>query len=163
MYAEDRLMSWGRGLDCTVQYPDRKDTRVPKMAIKLMFWAPGVENFVDSGGDWKAFPGVQTLISTSASGFILINNVELRKDAPDGGAALFGKVYTGDIITIYEEPNNGAFLKFEIEVLFGDSARRRPETEKGFQVQKEVVYYHRMKDHASIRSTAARIGQEATR
>src|SRR5262249_7345281 len=85
---EGRLTSWGRGIDCTVQYPDAKDTRIPKYAMKITFWASGMEAHVEGGGDWTELPGVRTVLSTSASGCILVNDVELRKESPSGDAAL---------------------------------------------------------------------------
>jgi hypothetical protein len=49
---EKRLNVWGRGIDCTVPYGDKRDTRVPKYALKITFWAPGVEKHEEKGGDW---------------------------------------------------------------------------------------------------------------
>jgi len=152
---EDRLTIWGRGIDCTLPYADRKDTRIPQYAMKINFWAPGMEKFVQEGGDWTQLPGVRTLISTSASKSIWINDVELRKETPDGEATLFGQLYVGDIITIYDSPA-GEFLKFKVEITFGDSARPRPESEHGFVLQQERQYHQRaMKERESMRASRA--------
>ncbi|KAK5056699.1 hypothetical protein LTR84_012231 [Exophiala bonariae] len=154
---EDRLTSWGRGIDCTVPYPDRKDTRIPKYAMKITFWAPGIEKFILDGGDWTQSPGVRTLISTSASKSILVNGVQLQKETINGEAALFGQLYTDDIITIFDF--NDGFLKFKVEITFGDSARPRPESERGFLIQQERQYHQRaMKERESMR--ASRAGSE---
>lgn len=154
---EDRLTSWGRGIDCTVPYSDRKDTRIPKYAMKIIFWAPGMEKFIQDGGDWTQSPGVRTLISTSASKSIWVNDVQLRKETPDGEAALFGQLYTDDVVTIYD--SHDGFLKFKVEITFGDSARRRPEHEHGFVFQEERQHHQRaMKERESMR--ASRAGSE---
>ncbi|KIX01480.1 uncharacterized protein Z518_09206 [Rhinocladiella mackenziei CBS 650.93] len=149
---EARFTSWGRGIDCTNQHRDVKDTRIPKYAMKITFWAPGMEVHVDRGGDWTELPGVRTVLATSASGCIWVNGVELRKESPAGDAALFGKLYTGDIITIYDDKNeNGEFLKLRVEITFGDSARARPKSEAGFIVQEERHHHQRMKERESMR------------
>lgn len=151
---EARFTSWGRGVDCTVRYPDSKDTRIPKYALKITFWAPGMEKHVEQGGDWTKIPGVRTVLATSASGCIYVNGVELRKESSDGDAALFGKIYTGDIITIYDGVN-GDFLKLRVEVTFGDSGRTRPANEAGFMVQEERHHHQRMKERESMRVSKA--------
>ncbi|KAJ9497174.1 Protein kinase protein rad53 [Exophiala xenobiotica] len=147
---EARLTSWGRGVDCTVRYSDLKDTRIPKYALKITFWAPGMEKHIEEGGDWTEIPGVRTILATSASGCIYINGVELRKESADGDAALFGKIYTGDLITIFDGPN-GDSLQLRVEITFGDSARHRPSKEAGFHVQEERHHHQRMKERESMR------------
>ncbi|KIW38423.1 uncharacterized protein PV06_09387 [Exophiala oligosperma] len=151
---EARFTSWGRGVDCTIRYPELKDTRIPKYALKITFWAPGMEKHVEQGGEWTKISGVRTVLATSASGCIYVNGVELRKESPDGDAALFGKIYTGDIITVYDGAN-GDFLKFRVEVTFGDSARTRPANEAGFIVQEERHHHQRMKERESMRISKA--------
>ncbi|KAH0848382.1 hypothetical protein AYO21_04408 [Fonsecaea monophora] len=147
---EARFILWGRGIDCTVKYPDTKDTRIPKFALKITFWAPGMEAHINRGNDWTALPGVRTLVATSASGSVFVNDVELRKESPSGDAALFGKLYTGDVITIFDN-GKGEFLKFKVEITFGDSARPRPTDEEGFIVQEERHHHQRMKERESMR------------
>ena len=155
---EDWFTMWGRGLDCTVQYPDRKDVRVPKYGIKMRFWAPGIEEHISKGGDWTKLAGIRTIVSTSASGAIYVNEVELRKETAKGDASLYGKVYTGDIIAVYDSLKDG-FLKFRVEIMYGDSARPRPADQAGFKVQKEVKYHQQMKEK-SMR--ASQDGNEAS-
>jgi serine/threonine protein kinase len=154
---EGRLTSWGRGVDCTVRHADVKDTRIPLYAVKIIFWAPGMERHVEQGGDWTGVSGVRTVLSTSASGCIWVNDVELRKESRTGDAALFGKLYTGDIITIFDD-QKGHFLKFCVEITFGDSARNRPAKEAGFVVQEERQHHQRMKERESMKMS--RVGSE---
>jgi serine/threonine protein kinase len=147
---EDRHTMWGRGENCTIRYKHTKDTRVPTFALKIYFWAPGMEAHVANGGTWTDVPGVRTLVSTSASKCIWINDVPLRKESANGDASLYGKLYTGDVITIYDN-DKGEFLKFKVEITFGDSARPRPTSEKGFVVQEERHHHQRMKERESMR------------
>ncbi|EXJ78024.1 CAMK protein kinase [Capronia epimyces CBS 606.96] len=156
---EGRFTSWGRGVDCTVQHLDTKDTRIPKYALKITFWAPGIEAHVERGGDWTQVPGIRTVLSTSASGCIWVNDVKLRKETRSGDAALFGKLYTGDVITIYDD-EEGQFLKFRVEIMFGDSARQRPKNEAGFIVQEERYHHRRMKERESMRISTVGNGVE---
>ncbi|EXJ88657.1 CAMK protein kinase [Capronia coronata CBS 617.96] len=147
---ERRFTSWGRGVDCTVQHADVKDTRIPKYAMKITYWAPGMEAHIEQGGDWTQLPGIRTILSTSASGCIWVNNVELRKESRTGDAALFGKLYTGDVITIYDD-GKAQYLKFRVEITFGDSARQRPKSEPDFVVLEERYHHRRMKERESMR------------
>lgn len=156
-----RVTTWGRGAWCSVRHPDGRDLRIPKTALKILFWAPGVEVFESPDGndtpgkDWTRFPGLQTIIATSASKCIWVNGVELKMKTPKKDAALYGKIYTGDIITIYKDSKDAEeFLKFEVEITFGDSARRRPPQEAGFQVRKETTNYHRYLLRESVRLRA---------
>ena len=109
--------------------------------MRIIFWAPGMEAHENTGGDWTEVPGIQTVISTSASAGILVNGVKLMEKAKDDDAALYGKIYTGDIVTIYESADRSTFLKFKVEITYGSSALERPEKEKPFQFHREKKYY----------------------
>ncbi|QGA18727.1 hypothetical protein EYB26_006412 [Talaromyces marneffei] len=133
---EDRMTSWGRGPLATLVYPDRMDTRIPAYAIEVTFWSPGIEPLISEGADWRDMPDVMTILSTKTRNRIWVNDVELRRGPTiDNGSEvwIFGKIYTGDIITIWQ--NGGKFLRFRCEIYHGDSARPRPESEKGFIVR----------------------------
>lgn len=133
---EGRMTSWGRGPLATFVYPDRMDTRIPAYAIEVTFWSPGLEVMIDEGADWLEVPDVMTILSTKTRNRIWVNDIELRRGPMmDNGSEvwIFGKIYTGDIITIWQ--NGGQYLKFRCEIYHGDSARPRPESEKGFIVR----------------------------
>jgi hypothetical protein len=132
-----------------VPYADKKDTRIPKYALKITFWAPGIEQHEKKGGDWTKYPGIRTVIATSASGSISVNGVELRKESANGEAALFGRLYTGDVITILQ--NKECFLRFVVEITFGDGARPRPDSQKGFVVEEERHHHQRVMKERSMR------------
>lgn len=139
-----RMTSWGRDKRCTIEYLDKQDTRIPKAALQITFWAPGVEAKDGHGDEWMMVPRICTMVSTSTSRCIWINDVELRAQSNDGDAALYGKIYTGDIVTIFKSQDpTQAFLKFRVEINYGDSAKYRPENEQGFQVQREMQHHRR--------------------
>lgn len=144
-----RSTLWGRGLHCNARYADPKDARVPKVGMKVVFYARGVEEVELSGEDWTRVPNVRTIIATSATRGIKINGVHLAERSDDGRAALFGKIYTGDIISVVDSENKGQWLKYQVEILFGDSAQRRPDKERPFVVQREYKNLARMKEQAA--------------
>lgn len=137
---EDRMTSWGRGLQTTVRYPKPMDARIPLYALEITFWKPGMEALIAAGTDWMTIPGVTAILSTKTSKCIWVNGVELRR-GPDGREGFqWGKLYTGDIITVYQHPQHrDRYLKFRCEFYHGDSARPRPENEKGFIVRTALM------------------------
>lgn len=133
---ESRMTSWGRGPYATVVHPDRNDTRIPAYAIEVTFWSPGIEARIAEGTDWMDIPDVMTILSTKTRKCIWVNGVELRRapEAANGRQAIhFGKLYTDDVITIFE--NGDKYLRFRCEFYHGDSAGRRPTSEPGFTVR----------------------------
>ncbi|KAL2817447.1 kinase-like domain-containing protein [Aspergillus cavernicola] len=132
---EERMTSWGRGARATVCHPDPMDARIPAYALEVTFWTPTLEDRVASGQDWMTIPGLMAILSTKTRGRIWVNDIELRK-GPDGGLH-YGKLYTGDVITVYQQRNK--FLKFKCEFYHGDSARERPKHEKRFAVCKVLI------------------------
>ena len=161
---------WGRDRACNVRYPDPQDTRIPKWALKVLFWAEGLDCFVKSGGDWTTYPGIYTIIATSATKGILVNGVKLTQRSEDGLAGLYGRLYRGDVITIYEQNGDPNVLKFHADILFGAGANARPAAEKPFKVLKEEKRSKAYFDNVSIRKsmtakpgdtpTASRIGEK---
>ncbi|KAL5338898.1 kinase-like domain-containing protein [Aspergillus crustosus] len=132
---EQRCTSWGRGPNASICYPDPMDARIPAYALEITFWAPSLEAREAAGTDWMSIPGTIAHLSTKTRKCIWVNDCELRK-GPENGFQ-FGKLYTGDIITIYRHRNK--FLKFRCEFYHGDSARGRPEHEKGFTARKVLT------------------------
>lgn len=137
---EDRMTSWGRGPLATICHPDPMDTRIPAYALEVTFWAPAIEAQIAAGRNWLEVPGVMAILSTKTRKCIWVNDTELRRGSEGSSTREgfhFGKLYTGDIITIYRHRNK--FLKFRCEFYHGDSARSRPEEEKGFVVRKVLM------------------------
>ncbi|KAH8429690.1 serine/threonine-protein kinase [Aspergillus melleus] len=137
---EDRMTSWGRGPQATVCHPDPMDTRIPAYALEVTFWAPAIENRIAAGQAWTTVPNVMAILSTKTRKCIWVNGTELRRGSEGNSgreAFNFGKLYTGDVITIYQHRNK--FLRFECEFYHGDSACRRPDNERGFTVRKVLM------------------------
>ncbi|KKZ67461.1 hypothetical protein EMCG_06837 [[Emmonsia] crescens] len=134
LHLESRMTSWGRGPRVNVRYSDPMDNRIPAYALELTFWAPSIESRIEAGEDWTKIPGVMAILSTKASNCIWVNDVELRKETPAKDARLFGKLYTGDIITVFRDRER--YLRFRCEFYHGESMKLRPLEEKGFIIQK---------------------------
>lgn len=127
-------------------YPHNMDTRVPKNALDLVFWRPHIEDDDKKGIDWIAKDDFWAIVMTRTSGYVFVNGVKLTR----GTAHLnYGKLYTGDIITIFEpkataqpasQGRAAESLKFECEFFAGLSKARRPEGH-AFTVETEVARY----------------------
>jgi serine/threonine protein kinase len=142
LYLEARLTSWGRGPSATVQYPKPEDTRIPAYALEVTFWAPGIEAKIATGENWLNVPGVMAILSTKARLGIWVNDILLRRGSSteDGPEVLqFGKLYTGDIITIYQNKDRTKFLKLHCEFTHGESAQTRPDNEPGFMLRQAMM------------------------
>lgn len=148
-----RTTVWGRAPNCTDRYENVRDTRIPKYGIKIIFHSPGVEEIERNGGDWRKVPGIRTIIATSARKGIWVNGAHLTRETEDSSAALYGKLYTGDIITVVDTNIMGTYLRYKVEILFGDSARPRPDEEYPFILQTETVHHARMRAQALASST----------
>lgn len=131
---ENRMTSWGRGPQATICHPDPMDTRIPAYALEVTFWTPAIESRIAAGDDWMSVPGVMAILSTKTRKCIWVNDMELRRGEEGREGFQFGKLYNGDVVTIYKHRNR--FLKFQCEFYHGDSARPRPEQEQGFVVRK---------------------------
>jgi hypothetical protein len=118
------------------------DTRIPAYALEVTFWAPGIEARIATGENWRDIPGVTAILSTKARLGIWVNDTQLTRGAirDDGTEALqFGKIYTGDIITVYRNHERTKFLKFRCDFTHGDSAQGRPDTEPGFMLRQALM------------------------
>jgi len=127
-----RVASWGRTPGNTFVYPLRNDTRVPKVAIVLYFHANGIEDVEKSGEDWTKLPGLHCLISTESSLGIRVNGVKLTAKDKEG-RRLYGRVHTGDVLTICSGANT---LEFECAFNHGEGKEKRKDGEK-FHINRE--------------------------
>lgn len=143
-----RSTLWGRAPQCNQRFPNLKDVRVPKFGMKVVFYAPGIEEVERNNEDWTRVPRIRTIIATSATRGIKVNGVHLVQQSNDGSAALFGKLYTGDVISIVDSENEGQYLKYDVEILFGDSAQRRPDGEQPFVIRREYNHHARMREQS---------------
>ncbi|KAF2099751.1 kinase-like protein [Rhizodiscina lignyota] len=131
---ENRITMWGRDPSNTVVFPDPKNVHIPKRGIVIYFHALGIEKAEEEGRDWTKLEGLHTVITTGSKVGIWINGVKLRYE--EGGSTNYGRLYTGDIITVCKNPlEGGATLEFVCEFYHGEAANKRPEGET-FEVLK---------------------------
>ena len=137
---ESRMTTFGRDPSLDHVYPDNLDTRMPKRAVDILFWRPGIEREIDAGADWTTLEDVRAIIFTRCSQFIWVNDVKLTSRENDGWH--YGVLKQGDIITVFDDPTG--FLKLRCDFYHGTSqAVRAPgdvfvvekETEKFKQAQ----------------------------
>ena len=137
-----RVSTWGRDPGNTHVYPTREDTRIPKRGILLWFHAKGIEEALsqNSNADWVKMEGLHTIVSTESTAGIWINGVHLKRGTKETGT-LYGRVYTGDEITVFVNKGSGITppetLAFTCEFFHGEAAEKRPEGKK-FEVLKEI-------------------------
>lgn len=132
---ENRMTSWGRGPEATIRHPDRMDVRIPAYALEITFWAPGLERKIAEGQDWLEVEGVMAVLSTKTRKCIWVNGKELRKGGPEG--LQFGKLYSGDVITVYQHKEQ--YLQLQCEFYHGESKQPRPAQEPEFVVRQALV------------------------
>ncbi|KAF2498471.1 Pkinase-domain-containing protein [Lophium mytilinum] len=127
--------SWGRHPENTIVYANKNDSRVPKKAFEIYFHVEGHEDsrkLEAKGIDWTKLDGLYTGITTWSSNGISVNGVHLKRD--DGkGRVLFGKLYSGDVITVFDYP--GGKLKFVCEFFVGLGKEKRP-ADQPFKVER---------------------------
>ena len=120
---EQRVTKWGRNPICTVHYPDLSDIRIPKIALCIIFWCPGIESLIEKGIDWTTIKDVSAIVATQSTQNIWVNDVKLTKGTPT--AWHYGKLQTGDRIKIFGPLEDGAFLTFKCEFNHGSSREKR--------------------------------------
>ena len=137
-----RVSTWGRDPGNTHMYPNREDTRIPKRGILLWFHAKGIDEALskDSNTDWVKMEGLHTIVSTESRAGIWINGVHLKRGTKETGT-LYGKIYSGDEITVFVNKGSGMTppekLVFVCEFFHGEAAQKRPDGKK-FEVEQEV-------------------------
>ena len=126
-----RATTFGRDKNCNFVHPDAMEDRIPKNAIDLQMWYPGIEKDLKAGKtDIESHKDLVAVISTRASRYIKVNGVRLimGKDRK-----YFGRLRTGDIITIFEfaegqtpkTDKDKEFLRFRAEFFIGLSKEVR--------------------------------------
>lgn len=143
---ERRWTSYGRDPASHVEYPDPLDVRVPRAAFDVIFWCPGLEALLESGAQWTEVEGIFPIVRTRTSLKIRVNGVKLSKGH---NCWHYGRLHTGDIITVFGPPEGEAklgkeaeFLKFRCEFYTGPSAKERELGSPPFVVEKEVEKFH---------------------
>uniref|UniRef100_A0A2D3UTK2 non-specific serine/threonine protein kinase n=1 Tax=Ramularia collo-cygni TaxID=112498 RepID=A0A2D3UTK2_9PEZI len=124
--------SWGRSPENTVVFPNRNDTRVPKLGLWVFFHAPGIEK-VPEGADFTHLPGLYCGIRTHASRGVRINGVQLTEG--EHGKGNYGRLHTGDRIEVWAGSRDGSpGLTFAAEIFYGEGVAPRPADAPKFKV-----------------------------
>ncbi|KAF2756696.1 Pkinase-domain-containing protein [Pseudovirgaria hyperparasitica] len=116
--------SFGRWPECSVQYRPVDDSRVPKKAFEIWFHHPEIKEYLENGQDFTQLEGLHTGITTWSSQGIWINGVHLTK-LDKNGRTNFGRIHTGDIITVFKNPETKMKLQFKVELFKGEGAKVR--------------------------------------
>lgn len=130
-----RFTMYGRSPQNNEIHPDPKDSRVARFAFDILFWRPGIEEDIAAGMDWLTMTDCWAIISTRCNQYITVNGVKLTKG--DGSGLLYGKLYHGDIVGIYDNEKHG-FIRFKTEIYHGLSAQPRKPADWPFIVEVEV-------------------------
>ncbi|KAK3045276.1 hypothetical protein LTS18_014137, partial [Coniosporium uncinatum] len=129
---DEHVTVWGRAPDNTHVYEPGHDTRVAKKAIVIWFHAIGIEKAIKEGRDWTKLESLHTIVNTYSKVGIWVNGVKLRAGGENGSFS-FGRIYTGDVITVFQD--GGERLKFVCEFHHGEAKERRP-TGQPFMITK---------------------------
>ena len=159
IYITERLTTYGREPDSTFVHPNSREDRIPKQALDIQMWYPGIEADIEAGKmDWMNHPKLEAILRTRASLYVLVNGVKLKKGK---GEYLWGRLRTGDEITVVE-PKIGAtsarekeYLRFRCEFFVGISKNIRKPGEKAFVVEVEKDKFKVAEDRKSRESTVA--------
>ncbi len=144
---DQRWTSYGRDPACHVKYPNSMDVRVPRAAFDILFWRPGLEDLIRSGAKWDEVDGIFPIVTTRTSLHIRVNGFKLQKGKD---CWLYGRLHTGDVITVFgssdEESTTGKnpeFLRFRCEFFSGPSAKERAQGSAPFVVEREVEKFQK--------------------
>ena len=163
IYITERLTTYGRRPDSTFVHPNPAEDRIPKQALDIQMWYPGIEADIDAGKtDWMNHPKLEAILRTRTSRYVLVNGVKLKKGQ---GEYLWGRLRTGDEITVVEAKKGGAagttaardmeFLRFRCEFFVGLSKNVRKQGEKAFVVEVEKDKFKVAEERKSRESSAA--------
>ena len=159
IYITERFTTYGRKPDSTFAHPDPREDRIPKQALDIQMWYPGIEADIDAGKtNWMNHPKLEAILRTHASRYVLVNGVKLKKGQ---GEYLWGRLRTGDEITVVEPKMGDAsakekeFLRFRCEFFVGLSKNIRKPGEKAFVVEVEKDKFKVAEERKSRESTAA--------
>lgn len=152
--------TFGRDPSSDFTHPNVKEDRVPKRALDIIMWYPKIEKDIAKGKtDWQSNESLTAIVSTRTSLYIKVNGVRLMKGRD---CWLYGRLKTGDIITIFGPLEGRAnpsekdkeYLRFRCEFFVGASKEPRSETEP-FVVETEKEKYRLAKERESRESSHA--------
>lgn len=154
-----RTTTYGRAKNSTFVHANGLEDRIPKNAIDIQMWYPGIEKDIAAGKDWATNPNLTAIISTRTSRYIKVNNIRLMtgKDC-----WLYGRLKTGDIVSVFElvegsiakDEREKEFLRFRCEFFVGASKEVRKDGDK-FAVETEKEKYNQFVARQSRESSLA--------
>ena len=159
IYITERLTTYGRRPDSTFVHPNPREDRIPKQALDIQMWYPGIEADIDAGKtNWMNHPKLEAILQTRTSLYVLVNGVKLKKGR---GEYLWGRLRTGDEITVVDPKSSAKtardaeFLRFRCEFFVGLSKNIRKQGEKPFVVEVEKDKFKVAEERKSRESSAA--------
>ena len=158
--------TFGRHPSSDFTHPNALEDRIPKHALDITMWYPNMERDIAMGKhSWHLNEDLTAILSTRTSRYVKVNGIRLMKG---NGCWLYGKLKTGDVITVFEPPEGidmtsksnkqKEFLKFRCEFFVGGSKEQRS-PEDPFVVEKEEEKYKQYEVRKSRESTAAKSSQ----
>ncbi|KFY67715.1 hypothetical protein V496_01451 [Pseudogymnoascus sp. VKM F-4515 (FW-2607)] len=122
------LTTWGRGYDNKLRHADSVDVRVPKYALKLALWQPGVKP--SSGPPTDKDNTHAFYISTKAKRGIKVNGIEVPSydcRAPQTSPSKYwGKLQHGDLVDVWTRDSNPRdYLRFRFDCFWGEGKEPR--------------------------------------
>ncbi|KAH7354739.1 putative Serine/threonine-protein kinase RAD53 [Rhexocercosporidium sp. MPI-PUGE-AT-0058] len=117
----DSITSWGRGYEATVRYANSQEIRIPKYAFKIFLFKPGFyrnkQPTIHPNHVWhEKDQDMKFFISSKASSGIWVNGVNVPchdRQNPSTKSKHWGELKYGDIITVWQAPEQQTRLKFE--------------------------------------------------
>ncbi|KAK3956398.1 hypothetical protein QBC32DRAFT_310131 [Pseudoneurospora amorphoporcata] len=117
------IVTWGSSPENTESYPN--EPRIPECALKIMVWRE--KNFDPSKclGPWIRYlndhEDLYFYIATEASHGILVNGTRVASNGPNeqkSPCKNWMRLYNGDKIVVYSDPNDDGTLDNKIELIF---------------------------------------------
>ncbi|KAK3675502.1 Protein kinase protein rad53 [Recurvomyces mirabilis] len=121
---DERVTEWGRLPANTHVYEPSDDNRVPRRAFMITFHREDKDE-MPANTDWTTLDNLYCAIQADSKWGIRVNGVKLTKGEP--GTTKFGRLYTGDEITVYPPGKNGEQgLSFLCDFAVGQGKQHRP-------------------------------------
>ena len=98
-----RLSTFGRAAGNTNIYEDPTDSRIPRSAFDIYFYAPGTTHIRNHA--WHEEPNLHAIVMTRCSAGIKVNGTRIPPSTA-GSAFKVAQLYTDDIIEVYNSGRN---------------------------------------------------------
>ncbi|KAL5329687.1 hypothetical protein ACEPPN_003202 [Leptodophora sp. 'Broadleaf-Isolate-01'] len=155
----DSITSWGRGYEATVRYANSQEIRIPKYAFKIFLFKPGFystkQPTIQTNHVWhERDQDMKFFISTKASSGIFVNGINVPchdRQNPSTKSKHWGELKYGDIITVWQAPEQQTRLKFEC--YWGKSKESR-KPNNPFQILQEGEYLDELDETCLVEEKA---------